>query len=59
MSTLDLGCANGWRETPQMVKLCQRSSHVQTDVNPTAPQSGIHVVRCEQCGYTYTYDTSD
>lgn len=60
MSTLtDLGCANGWRETPAMVEACKAAEHEPSDVNPRAPQSGIHNVVCDRCGYKYTYDTSD
>lgn len=57
--TVDLGCANNWRETPQMVKSCRDAIHTPTDTNPTAPRSGLHYVRCDLCGYKYTYDTSD
>ena len=61
---VELGWANDWRETPEMVKQCQSLEHrkagyvTDTDVGP--PHRGMdHVVICHQCQYRYHYDSSD
>ena len=50
---LDLGWANGWAETPEIVKKC---AHRPADV-PLG--SCAHRVTCASCGYTYAYDSGD
>ena len=50
---VDLGWANGWAETPEIVKNC---THQQTEVNLG---SCVHQVTCVECGFTYKYDSGD
>ena len=49
----DLGWANGWIETPEIVKKC---THRQTEVNLDCC---VHQVTCVECGFTYKYDSGD
>jgi len=49
----DLGYANGWAETPEIVKNC---THQQTEVDLG---SCVHQVTCVECGFTYKYDSGD
>lgn len=49
----ELGWANGWAETPEIVKNC---THQQTEVNLG---SCVHQVTCVKCGFTYKYDSGD
>ena len=56
----DLGWANNWRETPEIVKKCRALKHSRTDKDVGPPHRGLeHVVTCEICGYVYRYDSSD
>jgi hypothetical protein len=57
---IDLGWQNGWKEIPAVVMLCSESGHdrTTTPVGPS-PCPNVHVVRCEQCGYSYRIDSSD
>lgn len=50
---LDLGWANGWGETPEVVRTCQ---HPKVDV---AIGSCLHQVTCPECRFTYRYDSGD
>lgn len=56
----DLGWANGWSETPGMVKKCHQAKHKTSDIDVGPQNRGIHhIVRCDICGYVYHYDSSD
>lgn len=55
-----LGWANGWKETPQIVLDCRAAGHRRSDVDVGPRNRGLdHVVRCDICGYVYHYDSSD
>ena len=57
----DLGWANGWKETPEIVKKCRKMGHNRVDVSdaPGVAYSCFnHTVRCDTCGYVYKYDSS-
>ena len=49
----DLGYANGWGDTPEIVKNCP---HQQTEIHLG---SCVHQVTCVECGFTYKYDSGD
>lgn len=53
---IDFGTANGWLETPELVKRCVGKKH-------SPKQTGIGrcltEVKCELCRYKYTVDSSD
>lgn len=57
----NLGWANGWSKTPEIVNKCKALGHRLSD-NSDAP--GVpykcfnHTVRCDICGYYYKYDSS-
>jgi len=57
----NLGWANGWSETPEIVKKCRELGHQRSD-NSDAPgvpyKCFVHTVRCDICGYVYKYDSS-
>ena len=59
----DFGWANDWGRTggtPGLVLACQQAHHKVSDVDVGPPMRGMeHVVRCDQCGYIYRYDSSD
>jgi hypothetical protein len=56
----NLGWANSWSETPDIVKKCQENKHSVSDVDVGPPNRGIeHVVKCVICRYVYRYDSSD
>ena len=54
----DLGWANGWKASPEIVVLCELSSdHHNTDTFDR--RFGFtHRVQCDKCGYFYQYDSS-
>ena len=57
---VDLGMANGWRETPEIVLKCKELKHDTTDKDHGPPNRGLdHRVRCRKCNYVYGYDSSD
>lgn len=62
---IDLGWANGWKETPPEILACRKVrddgvKHDMSDEDVGPPHRGIeHVVRCVQCNYVYRYDSSD
>ena len=59
-AVLDFGWTNGWEETPALIVKCQEAKHRPSDVDIGPPHRGLeHVVRCDQCGYVYRYDSSD
>jgi hypothetical protein len=57
----NLGWANGWSETPEIVKKCRELNH---DVSDKSDAPGVpykcftNTVRCDICGYYYKYDSS-
>jgi len=56
----DLGWANGWVETPDIVKKCEELKHVTSDIDYGPPHRGLeHRVVCKICNYIYYYDSSD
>lgn len=52
----NLGTANGWHETPKIIKLCIEKKH-------SPKQTGIGrcltEVTCKLCKYKYLIDSSD
>jgi hypothetical protein len=57
----DLGCANLWNEIPAVVKKCSNLGHIRIDESdaPGVPYKCFnHTVRCDICGYKYSYNSS-
>ena len=57
----DLGWANGWYKTPDIVKKCRELGHHRIDRSdaPGVPYKCFnHTVRCDICGYFFKYDSS-
>ncbi|KKM20685.1 hypothetical protein LCGC14_1642960 [marine sediment metagenome] len=57
----DLGVANGWKETPEVVISCRSvASYVPPPHWPTETKIGKTrtEIRCDICGYRYEYDSS-
>lgn len=56
----DLGYANGWKETPEIVKKC--NSLRKQDVTHTGwcrrVGNCLHEYGCDVCGYFYLVDSS-
>ena len=52
----NFGCANGWTQTPAIVRACRDLGHIPQDetIRPC-----LHRVTCPECKYFYTYDSSD
>jgi hypothetical protein len=48
----NLGCANGWRETPEIVKNCDHPKDGRVIGNCYVE------TWCRICGYVYTVDSS-
>lgn len=56
---LDLGWANGWNETPEIVEQCWQKNHPLNKYNHDRTQHGYDTeVRCDICGYVYHFDSS-
>ena len=53
---VDLGCANGWGKDPNIVVGCEAARH---RVESRGEAKCLTRITCRQCGYTYTYDSSD
>lgn len=53
---LDIGMANGWTETPELVKRCANKMHPVTKLNLGRC---LTEVRCDICRYVYKVDSSD
>lgn len=51
----DLGFANGWKKTPEIVIRCEEMGH-----NKSGKTIGncLHETGCEICGYYYRVDSS-
>ena len=54
--TEDLGWANGWGETPEVVKKCREAGHSPVEIGLG---SCVHQVTCDKCKITYRYDSGD
>lgn len=57
-----LGWANGWNETPAIVKKCRELQHWKTpDFHEIhdSPRGDKNIVRCDVCNYIYYYDSTD
>lgn len=52
----DLGYANGWIETPEIVKKCNQLGHRGYSINRG---KCLNEYGCERCGYKYLIDSSD
>ena len=53
----DAGWANGWLETPVIIKECREKGH--KTVETKGPYKCTHIVKCPICRYRYMYDSSD
>ena len=51
-----LGWANGWKETPEIVKECNAQKHKTRE---GGIGNCLHEVTCDICGYYYKYDSGD
>lgn len=51
-----LGCANDWGKDPNIVVGCNALKHRTEAVEEARC---LTRVTCRECGYTYTYDSSD
>ncbi len=59
LSILNLGWANGWASTPDIVVECHALGHVPRHTNLDLTMRGLNTeVRCDECGYVYHYDSS-
>lgn len=54
----DLGWANGWKETPQIVKKCREEKHKVVNLDRSGNRGLHHEVKCTICKYIYHYDSS-
>lgn len=52
----DLGFANGWKNTPEIVKVCKELGHIQYEYNAGRC---LHEYGCGACKYKYFVDSSD
>ena len=55
---IDLGWANGWKETPAIVKKCREQKHEVVNFDRSGNRGLDHEVRCHTCKYVYHYDSS-
>ena len=51
----DLGYANGWQDTPDIVKACRARGHIPEEINRGRC---LNEYRCVECGYKYLVDSS-
>jgi hypothetical protein len=51
----ELGYANGWKETPEIVKKCAELGHKQYHL---VVGNCDHEYGCVECGYSYSVDSS-
>ena len=57
----DLGWANGWKETPEIVTKCRearKNGEKHEMEGGKGPWSCTSVTTCKTCGYTYMVDSS-
>lgn len=52
---VNLGYANSWADTPDIVKACEAKGHTPDKVNLG---NCLNEYRCEACGYLYKVDSS-
>lgn len=52
----DLGYANGWKDTPEIVKECKEKGH-EREWRSVGRSVGEYT--CKICGYTFRVDSSD
>lgn len=52
----DLGYMNGWKETPKIVKMCDKEKH---DIRFDKVGRCVTQVTCKNCGYSYKIDSGD
>jgi len=52
----DLGYANGWRGTPEIVQKCDEAGH-KTD-SPKSYQRCVTIVECPICRYRFKIDST-
>jgi len=52
---VNLGTANGWKDTPGIVKECREAGH---ETQGSKISNCYYEVRCDKCGYVYRYDSS-
>ena len=55
----NLGWANGWNETPEIVVKCQELGHQKSSIDRSHGRGADNEVRCNTCGYVFHYDSSD
>lgn len=56
----DLGYANGWIETPEIVKKCREQNNDFKHIGyRRAIGRCLNEYGCERCGYKYLIDSSD
>lgn len=57
----DLGWANDWKETPEIVLKCREAGHPQTLIASAYHDYTrcLHRYECRECGYTYREDSGD
>ena len=51
----NLGYANGWKDTPEIVKKCEEMGHKQYH---RVVGNCDHEYGCVECGYSYSVDSS-
>jgi hypothetical protein len=51
----ELGYANGWKDTPEIVKKCAELGHKQYHL---VVGNCDHEYGCVECGYSYLVDSS-
>jgi len=54
-----LGWANGWKDTPEIVRRCREMKHKRQEYHlGRTPMDHTHLITCEDCGYWYKVDSS-
>lgn len=53
---VDLGCANGWAKTPEIIHECREKGHLGYSKNAG---NCLNEYGCKECGYFYLIDSSD
>jgi hypothetical protein len=54
--TVDLGDANGWKNTPDIIEKCNKLGHKKSYSNIG---KSYEEIKCGICGYVYRVDSSD
>lgn len=56
----NLGYANGWSETPEVVKACRQKQHGKSGyMRETRLGNCLTQYECGECNYYYRVDSSD